>query len=69
MLEQLGVTLPAALGDGAVEGPYETGTIPQTYVVDADGVIRFHETGFRARYFQESLDWMLEVAAQPVEGR
>ena len=64
-----GYSFRVALGDGAIEGPYDTAAIPQTYVIDAEGVIRFHETGFRTRYFQESMDWMIEVAREPVDER
>lgn len=68
-VEERGYAFRVALGDGVIEGPYDTAAIPQTYVIDAEGVIRFHETGFRTRYFQESMDWMIEVARKPTDGQ
>jgi peroxiredoxin len=64
--EKHGYTFPVLLTDGTIETPYgcET-TIPQLYVIDPEGRIRFHHEGYLADGFLERLDWMIEAAALP----
>jgi thiol-disulfide isomerase/thioredoxin len=41
----------------------EAPELPQLYVIDANGVIRFHQTGFDDDgFFAKKLDWMIEAA-------
>lgn len=64
--QKRGYTFPVLLTDGSIEQPYgcET-TIPQLYVIDPAGMIRFHHEGYLADGFLERLDWMIEAAALP----
>jgi peroxiredoxin len=53
-------TFPILLTDGTIEEPYKTQTIPQLYVLDPAGNIRFQETGYsRDGFFLKKLDWMI----------
>jgi peroxiredoxin len=56
---------PILYSDGSIEEPYATQSIPQLYVIDAEGVIRFHDTGYlRDGFYRKKLDWMIEFAAR-----
>jgi len=67
-VQKCGWTFPVLLTDGTIEKPYgcET-TIPQTYILDKQGNIRFHHEGYLADGFLERLNWMLDAAAQEFE--
>jgi peroxiredoxin len=56
------LSLPTAFADEGVEIAYQTETVPQTYIIDADGVIRFHIEGAMDD-LTEKLGWMLQVAS------
>jgi peroxiredoxin len=51
--------------DGVMEKDYlgRDGGIPQLFVLDRDGSIRFKKLGYNER-FREELDWMIEAARQ-----
>ena len=61
-VEEKGYRFQVLYGDGTVEEPYQTGSIPQLYVIDAKGRIRFHKSGFGEKRFHEALGWMIEAA-------
>ena len=51
------------ISDGSIEKDYVAGRgIPQMYIIDRDGNIRFHNNGFAAANFLEHLDWKIEAA-------
>lgn len=51
------------LGDGRIEKDYVGGNgIPQLYIIDREGNIRFHDVGFAPDHFLEHLDWMIKAA-------
>lgn len=58
-----GVEFEVLHGDGEAETRYlgEAG-IPQLFVIDQNGYIRFHTRGFRETHFDERLGWMIEAA-------
>ena len=63
------------LSDGQIEKDYVGGEgIPQLYIIDREGNIRFHKRGFAPEHFLEHLDWMIEAAIKkgaiplPLEG-
>lgn len=63
------------LSDGQIEEDYVGGEgIPQLYIIDREGNIRFHKRGFAPEHFLEYLDWMIEAAMKkaaiplPLEG-
>jgi peroxiredoxin len=63
------------LSDGRIEKDYVGGEgIPQLYIIDREGNIRFHKRGFAPEHFLEYLDWMIEAAIEkeaiplPLEG-
>lgn len=63
LAKERGYTFPILLSDGSIEEPYKTQTIPQLYVIDPAGRIRFHETGYlRDGFYRKKLDWMIEEA-------
>jgi len=63
-VEEMGLKFPILYSDGSVEGPYDTNAIPQLYVIDEAGMIRFHRRGFiRHGLFEQQLDWMISVVA------
>jgi peroxiredoxin len=63
LAEERGYTFPILLSDGSIEEPYKTQAIPQLYVIDPAGTIRFHETGYvRDGFYRKKLDWMIEEA-------
>jgi peroxiredoxin len=65
LAKERGYTFPILLSDGSIEEPYGTQTIPQLYVIDPAGRIRFHETGYvRDGFYRKKLDWMIEEALQ-----
>jgi len=59
---------PVLLSDGGIEIDYVDGKggggIPQLYIIDRVGTIRFHEIGFDPKHFLEKLDWMIEAAGE-----
>jgi peroxiredoxin len=64
-LKQNGYRLPVALSHGTIDEAYGATTIPQLYVLDAKGQIRFQVTGYDADgYFKKKLGWMVEAAKQ-----
>jgi hypothetical protein len=57
-----GYRFPIAVSDGTGEAAYGTNSIPELYVVDAAGDIRFHLTGYADDGMVASkLRWMLEA--------
>lgn len=51
------------LTDGTVEGPYELRSIPQLYVIDRRGNVRFRHTGYEDDgYYLKRLAWMIDAA-------
>ncbi len=62
LAKERGYSFPILLSDGTVEEAYKTHSIPQLYVIDPAGAIRFHETGYtRDGYYRKKLDWMIEA--------
>jgi peroxiredoxin len=58
---------PVLLSDGRFQEDYVGGEgIPQLYIIDRDGNIRFHKRGFAPGHFIEHLDWMIEAAMIPL---
>ena len=65
LAEERGYIFPILLSDGSIEEPYETQRIPQLYVIDPAGSIRFHETGYiRDGFYRKKLEWMIQDALQ-----
>ncbi|PYT15047.1 MAG: hypothetical protein DMF51_07380 [Acidobacteria bacterium] len=63
-LKDQGVTLPVLISDGSIEESYCGNGIPQIYVIDPAGRIRFHHEGWLDDgYGQKRLDWMIASAA------
>lgn len=63
LAKERGYRFPILLSNGSIEEPYQTQSIPQLYVIDPRGTIRFHETGYtRDGFYRKKLDWMLEAA-------
>jgi thiol-disulfide isomerase/thioredoxin len=61
---QRGYRFPIAISDGSGESAYGTSSIPQLYVLDAAGNIRFHLEGYPADgLFLDKLRWMVGAAA------
>lgn len=63
---------PILKSDRSVEAGYtnSTGHIPQLYVIDGDGNIRFHLTSFDGdELFAQKLDWMIAAAGRPPGAR
>ena len=61
--EKHGLPFAVLYADGKVDGEYLTGRgIPELYVIDRQGRIRFQVTGFDGAHFHEHLDWMIEAA-------
>jgi peroxiredoxin len=61
-----GYVFPIAVSDGTIDAAYRTDNIPQLYVLDSDGNIRFHLAGYDSDgYFSKKLNWMIEAAAAP----
>jgi peroxiredoxin len=57
-----GYRFPIAVSDGTGEAAYGTDSIPELYVLDAAGDIRFHLTGYADDgMFASKLRWMLEA--------
>ncbi len=51
------------LTDGSVEAPYGLQSIPQLYVIDRRGNVRFHHTGYEADgYYLKRLAWMIDAS-------
>jgi peroxiredoxin len=66
-LRQKGYRFPVALSHGSIDEAYKATTIPQLYVLDAQGRIRFHVTGYNADgYFSKKLHWMVQAAQQAI---
>ena len=64
-VKKAGYKFPVLYTDGTVEKPYKAATsIPQLYVIDGQGNIRFHQRGFHAAHFRQHLDWMIEAAGK-----
>ena len=64
---QKGYRFPVALSHGSIDEAYQATTIPQLYVIDAQGRIRFHVTGYEGEgCFSKNLHWMVQAAQQPV---
>ncbi len=64
---QKGYRFPVALSHGSIDEAYQATTIPQLYVIDAQGRIRFHVTGYEGDgYFGKKLHWMIQAAQQPM---
>ena len=62
-VEKHGLSLTVLHADGKVDGEYlKRGGIPQLFILDRGGNIRFHVIGFEAAHFHEHLDWMIEAA-------
>ena len=62
-LKDQGITLPVLISDGSVEESYCGTGIPQIYVIDPAGRIRFHQEGWLDDgYGQKRLDWMIASA-------
>jgi peroxiredoxin len=60
-----GYTFPILHSDGSIEEPYRTQSIPQLYVIDRAGRIRFHESGYsRDGFYARKLDWMIDFAKE-----
>lgn len=61
--ETHGLPFEVLYADGKIDGEYLTGGgIPQLYVIDRQGRIRFQVTGFDLAHFHEHLDWMIAAA-------
>lgn len=61
-MERTGYGFVVLLSDGSVEKDYARDQgIPQLYLIDRDGIIRFHQVGFAPEHFREHLDWMIEA--------
>ncbi len=65
-VEKHGLSFPVLHADGTAEAEYIVGHgIPQLFVIDRAGYIRFQTEGFfPERPFAEELDWMVEAAMQ-----
>ncbi len=62
-VEQHGLPFEILHADGKVEGKYlaDDGGIPQLFVIDRSGYIRFRQVGFNSEHFHQHLDWMIEA--------
>ena len=59
---KLGIKLPIAISDGTNEDAYSTESIPQLYVLDSSGRIRFHVAGYdQDGLFLKRVSWMLDA--------
>lgn len=59
---KLGVKLPIAISDGTNEDAYSTESIPQLYMLDSNGRIRFHVAGYdQDGLFLKRITWMLDA--------
>jgi thiol-disulfide isomerase/thioredoxin len=64
--ERLGIKLPIAISDGTNEDAYSTESIPQLYVLDSNGHIRFHLAGYEQDgLFLKRVAWMLDALEPP----
>jgi peroxiredoxin len=62
-VEKHELTCRVLYGDGKVDADYlETDGIPQLFIIDRDGYIRFHVIGFDGSDFPQRLDWMVDAA-------
>jgi peroxiredoxin len=68
-VQKVGYRFPVLKSDGSVESVYtalktlEGAQVPQLYVFDREGNIRFHVTGFDDDgLFEKKIDWMIEAA-------
>jgi peroxiredoxin len=60
-----GYRFPILKSDGTVESAYTQSTIPQLYVIDPLGNIRFQVTGFENDgLFERRLEWMIDDASR-----
>ena len=61
--QRLGYQFQILLSDGEIEAPYRAQGVPQLYIVDPAGDIRFHHSGYlKDGFYLKKLDWMIEAA-------
>jgi peroxiredoxin len=60
--KERGYDFPILFSDGTIEEFYKAQTIPQFYLIDRDGDIRFHSEGYSSDgFYLQKLDWMIEA--------
>ena len=58
--KERGYDFPILFSDGTIEDFYSSQTIPQLYVIDAAGDVRFHIQGYDSDgFYLQKLDWMI----------
>src|SRR3712207_4571722 len=68
LVEKEGYPYLVLLSDGTIEKALSLTSIPQLYILDGEGNVRFHEVGFGADHFAQHMDWMIEAAGKAFEG-
>jgi hypothetical protein len=63
--KERGYDFPILFSDGSIEEFYKAQTIPQFYLTDRAGDIRFHGEGHVADgFYLQKLDWMIESVSK-----
>ena len=63
--KERGYDFPILFSDGTIEEFYKAQTIPQFYLIDRAGDIRFHDEGYAADgFYLQRLDWMIESVSK-----
>jgi peroxiredoxin len=64
-LAKKGFRFPIVKSDATIESAYDTSTIPQLYVIDRDGNVRFQMTGFDDDgTLGRRLEWMIDAVSR-----
>ncbi|MBD3165096.1 redoxin domain-containing protein [bacterium] len=58
-MEKRGYAIPVAFGSETMKRRFEVNSVPQIFIIDPDGIIRFHEAGYKIG-LRERLRWWTE---------